>query len=138
MPPLSKSIIVISGLGNAVGTGAAVARLFSSQLGYRVALLSRPRKDVEDLKKDIVAAGGVVSARRRRDGEGERKEGANAGNAGGSVQSRDVRPCFDQGRLCACEEDVAGWEAQDGCLEHGAVGASLSLLHSSCRSLTPC
>lgn len=61
MPPLSKSIIVISGLGNAVGTGAAVARLFSSQLGYRIALLSRPRKDVDDLKKDINAAGGVVS-----------------------------------------------------------------------------
>lgn len=27
-----------------------------------MALLSRPRKEVDDLKKDIVAAGGVVSS----------------------------------------------------------------------------
>jgi NAD(P)-dependent dehydrogenase (short-subunit alcohol dehydrogenase family) len=60
MPPLSKSIVVISGLGNAQGTGAACARLFSSALGYRVALLSRPRKDVDDLRAEIVAAGGVA------------------------------------------------------------------------------
>ena len=48
----------MSGLGNAAGTGAATARLFASKLGYRVALVSRPRKDVDDLKKEIVDKGG--------------------------------------------------------------------------------
>ncbi|KAM0753249.1 short-chain dehydrogenase/reductase SDR [Meredithblackwellia eburnea MCA 4105] len=56
----SKSIVAVSGLGNGVGTGAAVARLFSAQLGYRVALISRPRKEINDLAADIKAHGGVA------------------------------------------------------------------------------
>ncbi|KAL8293770.1 hypothetical protein RQP46_000471 [Phenoliferia psychrophenolica] len=59
MSPNSNSICVVSGLGNASGT-AATARLFAVTLGYRVALVSRPRKDVEDLKKEIIASGGVA------------------------------------------------------------------------------
>ncbi|GAA5924001.1 hypothetical protein JCM3775_005570 [Rhodotorula graminis] len=60
MPPSSKFILAVSGLGNATGTGAAVARLFSQQLGYRIALISRPRKDVDDLRDEIDKAGGTV------------------------------------------------------------------------------
>jgi len=60
MPPSAKFILAVSGLGNATGTGAAVARLFSQQLGYRIALISRPRKDVDDLRDEIKKAGGVV------------------------------------------------------------------------------
>lgn len=51
-------ILVVSGLGNGVGTGAATARLFSAKLGYRIALLSRPRHEVNDLRDSIIAAGG--------------------------------------------------------------------------------
>lgn len=60
--PRSKAIIVVSGLGNGVGVGAEVAKLFSKELGYRVALVSRPRKDVEDLAASIKHEGGEVSA----------------------------------------------------------------------------
>ncbi|KAI5480550.1 hypothetical protein MNV49_000246 [Pseudohyphozyma bogoriensis] len=49
----SPPVLVVSGLGNGVGTGAATARLFAAQLGYRVALVSRPRQEVQDLKSDI-------------------------------------------------------------------------------------
>lgn len=59
--PLSKDIIVVSGLGNGVGVGAEVSRLFSKELGYRVALVSRPRKDVDDLAESIKREGGEVS-----------------------------------------------------------------------------
>jgi len=61
MPPSSKFILAVSGLGNATGTGAAVARLFASQLGYRVALISRPRKEVDDLRDEIERAGGTAA-----------------------------------------------------------------------------
>ncbi|CEQ42597.1 SPOSA6832_04428 [Sporobolomyces salmonicolor] len=54
----SKFIVVVSGLGNGTGTGASVARLFAKQLGYRIALLSRPRKEVDELKNEIKNAGG--------------------------------------------------------------------------------
>ncbi|GAA5896438.1 hypothetical protein JCM6882_001013 [Rhodosporidiobolus microsporus] len=55
------SVIAISGLGNATGTGAAVARLFAS-LGYHTALISRPRKEVDDLASEI-----------NKDGKGQAK-----------------------------------------------------------------
>lgn len=35
-----------------------MARLFSSKLGYRVALVARPRKDVNDLRQSINDNGG--------------------------------------------------------------------------------
>ncbi|GAA5936468.1 uncharacterized protein JCM15063_001895 [Sporobolomyces koalae] len=50
-------IVVVSGLGNATGTGAAVARLFGSE-GFRVALVSRPRREVDALKAEINQSGG--------------------------------------------------------------------------------
>lgn len=52
-------IAIISGLGNAVGTGGSTARLFASK-GYKVALLSRPRPEIDSLKKEIISAGGIV------------------------------------------------------------------------------
>lgn len=48
-----------SGLGNGVGTGSSTARLFALD-GYRVALISRPRKEIAALKQEIEAAGGIV------------------------------------------------------------------------------
>ena len=56
----SKQIVVASGLGNATGTGASCARLFAQE-GYLVALVSRPRQEVDDLTKEINQAGGTVS-----------------------------------------------------------------------------
>jgi short-subunit dehydrogenase len=54
-----NEIVVVSGLGNATGTGASVARLFASE-GFRVALVSRPRHEVDSLKAEINKAGGQV------------------------------------------------------------------------------
>ena len=59
--PVCDKILVVSGLGNAQGTGAACARLFSTQLGYKVALISRPRQEVDDLSDEINRTGGCVS-----------------------------------------------------------------------------
>ena len=56
----SKQIVVVSGLGNATGTGASCARLFARE-GYLVALVSRPRQEVDELTKEINQAGGTVS-----------------------------------------------------------------------------
>lgn len=56
---MSKPICIVAGLGNATGTGASVARLWASR-GFRVALVSRPRKDVDDLCESIVATGADV------------------------------------------------------------------------------
>lgn len=57
--PNAHKIAVVSGLGNAQGTGAATARLLA-QHGYRVALVSRPRSEVNLLQTEITRAGGVA------------------------------------------------------------------------------
>ncbi|GAA5872956.1 hypothetical protein JCM8547_003274 [Rhodosporidiobolus lusitaniae] len=49
---MSRGILAVSGLGNASGTGAAVARLFASE-GFLVALISRPRGEVDQLANEI-------------------------------------------------------------------------------------
>ncbi|KAK4051455.1 hypothetical protein OIV83_002939 [Microbotryomycetes sp. JL201] len=54
----SRNICVVSGLGNGSGTGAACALLWSQQLRYKIALVSRPRKDVVDLRDKIIKQGG--------------------------------------------------------------------------------
>jgi len=54
------SIAVIAGVGNATGTGAAVARAFASQLGYRVALIARKEADLMRLEKEINDSGGTA------------------------------------------------------------------------------
>ncbi|GAA5848809.1 hypothetical protein JCM5353_004255 [Sporobolomyces roseus] len=56
----SQQIVVVSGLGNATGTGASCARLFAQE-GFLVALVSRPRQEVDDLAKEINQAGGTAS-----------------------------------------------------------------------------
>ncbi|KAK4057139.1 hypothetical protein OIO90_001634 [Microbotryomycetes sp. JL221] len=56
--PGSRSICIVSGLGNAQGTGAACAWLWSQQLKYKIALVSRPRQDIVELRNAIVAKGG--------------------------------------------------------------------------------
>jgi NADP-dependent 3-hydroxy acid dehydrogenase YdfG len=53
--------VVIAGIGKGGGTGAAVARLFSKQLGYRVALIARGAKELESLAQEIRNAGGEAS-----------------------------------------------------------------------------
>jgi NADP-dependent 3-hydroxy acid dehydrogenase YdfG len=53
-------IVVVSGLGNCTGTGGETARLFGKE-GFRVALLSRPRPEVDQLKQEINKNGGMVS-----------------------------------------------------------------------------
>ncbi|KAM0789164.1 hypothetical protein ACM66B_000012 [Microbotryomycetes sp. NB124-2] len=54
----ARNICVVSGLGNGSGTGAACALLWAKQLKYKVALVSRPRQDVVDLRNKIVEQGG--------------------------------------------------------------------------------
>ncbi|GAA6003055.1 hypothetical protein JCM10207_001965 [Rhodosporidiobolus poonsookiae] len=51
-----QPVLAVSGLGDATGTGAAVARLFASK-GFNVALISRPRKSIDGLAKEINDAG---------------------------------------------------------------------------------
>ncbi|PVG00908.1 short-chain dehydrogenase/reductase SDR [Serendipita vermifera] len=54
----SKPIIIIAGVGNAAGTGAATAKEFSKVLGYRVALVARRLKDLEAIAQEINQSGG--------------------------------------------------------------------------------
>ncbi|GAA6060056.1 hypothetical protein JCM10212_001053 [Sporobolomyces blumeae] len=52
-----EPVTVVSGLGNCAGTGAAVAKVFASN-GHRVALVSRPRHEVDRLRDEITQGGG--------------------------------------------------------------------------------
>jgi NAD(P)-dependent dehydrogenase (short-subunit alcohol dehydrogenase family) len=52
---------VIAGIGRAGGTGAAVARAYAKQHGYRVAIIARGTKDVQDLAAEIKKEGGEAS-----------------------------------------------------------------------------
>lgn len=56
-----KPIIIIAGVGNAAGTGAASAKEFAKALGYRVAVVARRTKDLQVIVDDIAANGGEVS-----------------------------------------------------------------------------
>jgi NADP-dependent 3-hydroxy acid dehydrogenase YdfG len=53
--------VVIAGIGKAGGTGAAVARAFAKQHGYRVALIARGAKELQDLASEIKKDGGEAS-----------------------------------------------------------------------------
>lgn len=57
---IKPQIVVVSGLGNCTGTGGETARLFARE-GFRVALVSRPRREVDELKAEINQNGGQVS-----------------------------------------------------------------------------
>ncbi|TFK51356.1 NAD-P-binding protein [Heliocybe sulcata] len=52
-----RPIFVVAGVGNASGTGAAAARLFS-KAGYRVALIARDQKSLQTLASKLSEDGG--------------------------------------------------------------------------------
>ncbi|KAJ7279348.1 hypothetical protein C8J57DRAFT_1448851 [Mycena rebaudengoi] len=52
-----RPLFVIAGIGNASGTGAAAARLFS-KAGYSVALIARGKSSLDSLSQEIKSAGG--------------------------------------------------------------------------------
>jgi len=56
-----KPILVVAGVGNGAGTGAATARLFAKQ-GYSVALIARNAKQLETTATEIKATGGEAAA----------------------------------------------------------------------------
>ncbi|KAJ3576325.1 hypothetical protein NP233_g497 [Leucocoprinus birnbaumii] len=56
-----KRVLVLAGVGNAAGTGAAVARRFAKE-GYTVALLARQGKSLRHLEEEINASGGQAAA----------------------------------------------------------------------------
>ncbi|KAF7305293.1 hypothetical protein HMN09_00780500 [Mycena chlorophos] len=56
-----SQVIVIAGVGNGSGTGAAVARLFAQE-GYTVALVSRGEGALKALASSITGAGGKAEA----------------------------------------------------------------------------
>ncbi|KJA16040.1 hypothetical protein HYPSUDRAFT_148349 [Hypholoma sublateritium FD-334 SS-4] len=58
---IEKRVLVVAGLGNGTGTGAATARLFSSS-GYSVALIARGATNVEKIADDINKSGGHAVA----------------------------------------------------------------------------
>ncbi|KAF8874259.1 hypothetical protein CPB84DRAFT_1797679 [Gymnopilus junonius] len=59
----SKRVLVVAGIGNGIGTGAATARLFAKE-GYSVALVGRERpgsKAANNLAKEINQEGGQAA-----------------------------------------------------------------------------
>jgi len=57
-----RPILVVAGVGNASGTGGATARLFSKELGYRVALIARNAQNLEAAAAEIRKVGGDAVA----------------------------------------------------------------------------
>ncbi|KXN92489.1 hypothetical protein AN958_07436 [Leucoagaricus sp. SymC.cos] len=49
---IAKKVVVVAGVGNGSGTGAAVARLFSKE-GYAVALLARDKDSLDKFEKEL-------------------------------------------------------------------------------------
>jgi len=56
-----RPIIVIAGIGNGTGTGAATARVFG-RAGYRVALIARNADHLNKLAAEVKQGGGEVRA----------------------------------------------------------------------------
>jgi len=57
----ARPILVVAGVGNGSGTGAATARLFA-KAGYNVALIARNADHLKKTADDISAAGGTAAA----------------------------------------------------------------------------
>jgi len=55
-----KPIVVVAGVGNGSGTGAATARVFA-EAGYRVALIARNADHLKNTAQEINAAGGEAA-----------------------------------------------------------------------------
>lgn len=56
----AKRVLVVAGLGNGSGTGAATARLFAKK-GFNVALIARGKDIVEKLSEEIRSSGGQAA-----------------------------------------------------------------------------
>ncbi|KAH9841150.1 short-chain dehydrogenase/reductase SDR [Rhodofomes roseus] len=56
-----RPVIVIAGIGNGTGTGAATARVFSKQ-GYRVALIARNADHLNKFTSELKETGGEAAA----------------------------------------------------------------------------
>jgi len=56
----NQPVLVVAGIGNGQGTGAATARLFAKQ-GYRVAILARNADQVKNLASSIKSDGGEAA-----------------------------------------------------------------------------
>jgi len=54
-----RPLLVVAGVGNASGTGAATARAFS-KAGYAVALIARGADSLKTLAEEINSSGGDV------------------------------------------------------------------------------
>ncbi|KAL1941276.1 hypothetical protein VTO73DRAFT_7488 [Trametes versicolor] len=59
--PTTRPLLIIAGVGNATGTGAATARVFA-KAGYRVALIARNKDHLNLAAQQIKGAGGEVAA----------------------------------------------------------------------------
>ncbi|KAI0749694.1 NAD-P-binding protein [Daedaleopsis nitida] len=57
----TRPLLVVAGIGNGSGTGAATARLFAKQ-GYRVALIARNADHLNRLASEIAKEGGEAAA----------------------------------------------------------------------------
>ncbi|RPD52978.1 NAD-P-binding protein [Lentinus tigrinus ALCF2SS1-7] len=57
----TRPLLIIAGIGNATGTGAATARAFA-KTGYRVALIARNADHLNNLVEQISGAGGEAAA----------------------------------------------------------------------------
>jgi len=56
-----KRVLVVAGLGNGTGTGAATARLFAKN-GYNVALVARGKEIVNKVAEEINSSGGEATS----------------------------------------------------------------------------
>jgi len=54
-----KQVLVVAGVGNSTGTGAATARIFS-KAGYHIACIGRSAENLSKLGKEITEAGGYA------------------------------------------------------------------------------
>ncbi|KAH9902640.1 NAD-P-binding protein [Cubamyces lactineus] len=57
----TRPLLIVAGIGNGTGTGAATARVFSKQ-GYRVALIARNAEYLKNLADELTSAGAEAAA----------------------------------------------------------------------------
>ncbi|CDO75180.1 hypothetical protein BN946_scf184866.g21 [Trametes cinnabarina] len=57
----AKPLLIVAGIGNGTGTGAATARVFS-KAGYRVALIARNAEHLKHLVDELASSGGEAAA----------------------------------------------------------------------------
>ncbi|KAI8980023.1 NAD-P-binding protein [Trametes punicea] len=57
----AKPLLIVAGIGNGTGTGAATARVFS-KAGYRVALIARNKEHLQRVVDELTSSGGEAAA----------------------------------------------------------------------------